>query len=192
MIHAYDETLLSKARDSLGRMLDFSAHTLHIEPSTMLALFSASGVASAFERGDIRTIVGMSGIELAYEILDRSGVEYERQSPRHTISLSAEYSYGSDLALRQWKSGISFAELCGSSSHTGAGEGASISPLKKMRMKNGLSQSQLAGASSVPLRTIQQYEQRQKDINKAGFEYIIRMASVLNCEPSSLLERSTD
>lgn len=60
--------------------------------------------------------------------------------------------------------------------------------LKEMRLRNGLSQSQLAAASGVPLRTIQQYEQRQKNINKAQFEYIVRLSRVLNCEPVQLLE----
>ncbi|MBQ6389209.1 MAG: helix-turn-helix transcriptional regulator [Mogibacterium sp.] len=60
--------------------------------------------------------------------------------------------------------------------------------LKEMRLRNGLSQSQLAAASGVPLRTIQQYEQQQKNINKAQFEYIVRLSRVLNCEPVQLLE----
>ena len=61
--------------------------------------------------------------------------------------------------------------------------------LKQMRIKNGLSQSELAKASGIPVRTIQQYEQRQKDINKARFEYIISLSAALNCEASMLLER---
>ena len=60
--------------------------------------------------------------------------------------------------------------------------------LKEMRLINGLSQSKLAAASGIPVRTIQQYEQRRKDINKAAADSIIRLAYVLNCEPSSLLE----
>ena len=61
--------------------------------------------------------------------------------------------------------------------------------LKQMRLKNGLSQSQLAAASGVPVRTLQQYEQRRKDINKAQFEYIARLSAALHCDPAELLER---
>ena len=61
--------------------------------------------------------------------------------------------------------------------------------LKELRLLNGLSQSRLAEASGVPLRTLQQYEQRQKDLAKANFEYIMRLSSVLNCEPADLLDR---
>ena len=60
--------------------------------------------------------------------------------------------------------------------------------LKRLRIKSGYSQSGLAAASGVPVRTIQQYEQRQKDINKAAFESIIKLAAAIGCEPSALIE----
>lgn len=60
--------------------------------------------------------------------------------------------------------------------------------LKEMRLRNGFSQNGLAAASGIPVRTIQQYEQRRKDINKASADSILKLASVLNCDPSSLLE----
>ena len=64
-----------------------------------------------------------------------------------------------------------------------------ISNLKRIRMDAGLSQSQLARESGVPLRTIQQYEQRQKNINKAQAEYLLMLASSLSCNPEDLLEK---
>ena len=64
--------------------------------------------------------------------------------------------------------------------------------LKEMRLRNGLSQSRLAAASGVPLRTIQQYEQRQKDISKASFDHIIRLSNALHCDPAELLEQSIE
>ena len=61
--------------------------------------------------------------------------------------------------------------------------------LKTFRIRNGFSQSQLAAVSGVPVRTIQQYEQRQKDINKASFEHVMKLAAALSCEPIDLTER---
>ena len=61
-------------------------------------------------------------------------------------------------------------------------------PLKIARIKNGLSQSQLAKACGIPLRTIQQYEQRQKDLSRARAEYLVALSRVLGCDPASLLE----
>lgn len=68
------------------------------------------------------------------------------------------------------------------------GSADSLTNLKRIRQQNGLSQSRLASLSGIPVRTIQQYEQRQKDINKASFENIIKLAAVLSCEPEKLIE----
>ena len=56
-------------------------------------------------------------------------------------------------------------------------------PLKQMREKAGMSQRELADASGVPVRSIQQYEQRQKDIRRAAFETVVRLADALHCRP---------
>lgn len=61
--------------------------------------------------------------------------------------------------------------------------------LKLLRQSAGLSQSKLAELSGVPVRTIQQYEQRQKNINKAQAEYLIRLAQTLRCEAADLIEQ---
>ena len=234
MIHAYSKLLLPRAEDSLGRMLDFSVHSLHREASEMMELFVASSTGILFGRGDIRIIAGMSGTELAYEVLSSSGLRYERVTPRHTMRLSPEYWCGYTLALIQWERSLSFdeiltffsipgfisdyekersgflgslpldiseqeryeqlksfgedfaAEAAAGRSSAEADEGT---PLRKMRIKNGLSQSGLAEACAIPVRTIQQYEQRQKDLSKARSSYLISLASALNCDPASLLER---
>lgn len=240
MMHAYNKVLLDKAADSMGRMLDFAVHSLHIAPDAMLSLFSASGVSALFERGDIGIICGMSGIELAYETLERSGIAYGRTNPRLTAALSPEYWCGYALANIQWEHAASFEDILAllpsedlieeykkartasldnlpwdadETSRQSALEEASnnylkaaailygiraaaakksatssMTNLKKLRIKNGLSQSELAKASAVPLRTIQQYEQRQKDINHARAEYLIMLSSALGCEPRALLE----
>lgn len=62
------------------------------------------------------------------------------------------------------------------------------SRLKAYRMRLGLSQSELAKKSDIPVRTIQQYEQRQKNINKAQVDYLVRLAKCLYCELEDLME----
>ena len=61
--------------------------------------------------------------------------------------------------------------------------------LKRMRQKAGFSQSELAELSGVPVRTIQQYEQRQKNINKAQVEYLLMLAQALCCRVEDLVEK---
>lgn len=241
MMRAYDEACLPLACGCLGRMLDYSVYSLHIDADSMMDLFAASGTASLFARGDMRTIAGGSGIELAYSVLEKSGLPHERVLPRHTVSFSNEYWGGHALAYAQWATGLRFEELvkrspasavissCAkerlalleslppdisegdkaaalksfgdefarktaesimSESASGGREDPAVTCLKSLRIKNGLSQGALAKASGVPVRTIQQYEQRQKDINKARFEYIIRLSAALNCGPADLFEFS--
>ena len=62
------------------------------------------------------------------------------------------------------------------------------SRLKRRRVNVGLSQRELAELSGVPLRTLQQYEQRQKNLGRAGAETVIKLAQVLSCDPIDLLD----
>lgn len=60
--------------------------------------------------------------------------------------------------------------------------------MKRTRNAIGYSQKQLAELSGVSLRSIQMYEQRQKDINKAQSDSLYRLAKVLGCTMEDLLE----
>ena len=52
-----------------------------------------------------------------------------------------------------------------------------------------LSQSELAQQAGVSVRTIQQYEQRRKDINKAQTETLLKIARALVCTVEDLVEK---
>ena len=62
------------------------------------------------------------------------------------------------------------------------------SNLKIKRLEAGISQSELAQMAEVSVRTIQQYEQKQKNINAASTETVIRIAKALNCSVLDLME----
>jgi transcriptional regulator with XRE-family HTH domain len=61
--------------------------------------------------------------------------------------------------------------------------------LKRIRNAYGCTQAELAKRSGVTLRSIQMYEQRNKDINKASAETLYRLSKVLGCSMESLLEK---
>lgn len=213
MIHAYDKVYLDKARTALGRMLDFAVYDLKYDITEFFDLFIKSGVAKRFESGDFAVIVGKSGVELAYEVLEQSGVERERIKPNYTASRSEEFWTGWALAYYQWETSMSFAQIV--RYVTIKDMTALYQPyhemdirqfvdkvnamykaakpetnLKLLRKKAGLSQRKLADLSSVPVRTIQQYEQRQKNINKAQAEYLVMLAKVLCCDVEDLMEKT--
>lgn len=60
--------------------------------------------------------------------------------------------------------------------------------LKRIRKLAGLSQSELAELSGVPLRQIQLFEQRQRDINKTNAIDVVRLCRVLCCKMEDLLQ----
>ena len=62
--------------------------------------------------------------------------------------------------------------------------------LKRIRTDKGYSQKQLAELSGVSLRSIQMYEQQQKDINKAQSDSLFRLAKALDCKMEDLLENT--
>jgi len=111
MIRAYDKVYLEKARTALGRMLDFAVYDLKYDISEIFDMFIESGVADRFGSGDFEVIVGMSGVELAYKVLEQSGVESERIKPNYTIDRSEEFWTGWALAYYQWETSMSFEEI---------------------------------------------------------------------------------
>ena len=211
MIHAYDKLYLEKARLTLAGMIDYAVNSLKYNISVFFDLFIASGVAEQFESGDASTIAGSSGPELVFKILDTCKIPYKQAKQKCTRARSREYWTGWALAYYQWESALSFESIIQAVpiedihgmydpyhemdirhfvdemniiiniSHPD-------SNLKRLRTYAGLSQSQLALASGVPVRTIQQYEQRQKNINKAGADYIFMLANALGCNPMGILE----
>jgi len=212
LIPAYDKVYLEKARTALGRMLDFAIYDLKYDIAQFYEMFVRSGVAARFGEGDCSLVVGMSGVELAYEVLDKLNIECQRIRPNYTMNRSEEYWAGWALAYYQWLCSMSFAEInryvpimdvvalytpyhemdirqFADKMDALYREAKPDTNLKMRRQQAGYSQRELAELSGVPLRTIQQYEQRQKNINKAQAEYLVNLKRVLYCEVEELLER---
>lgn len=56
-------------------------------------------------------------------------------------------------------------------------------------MLGSCTQAELAKRSGVGLRSIQMYEQRNKNINKASAETLYRLSKVLGCMMEDLIEK---
>lgn len=212
MMHAYDKLYLEKARTALARMLDFAVYELHYDIAAFFELFIASGIAKRFEQGEFTLLVGMSGVELAYTVLENVGLDTKRIRPKYPVSRSEEYWTGWALAYYQWQTSLSFAEInryvpikavqnlyqpyhemdirqfCDKMTELYK-KAKRDTNLKILRQKAELTQNQLAELAEVPLRTIQQYEQRQKNINHAYAETLAKIAKQLYCNIEDLLEK---
>lgn len=207
-IHAYSSLYIENAQTVLAQMMHCAIYTMKIDYDPFARLFVQSGAAAQFERGNPRFVVGMSGTELAGEVLWRvTGRAAEIKSEPYYDRTDA-YWTGYTLAWYQWKSNCTFRELfsevpCSSVAgmywkyhemdlqHSAdeidrlrrLSEYRKRIALKYMREQAGMSQRELAEASGVPLRTIQQYEQRQKDIRRAAYETVDSLARALHCCP---------
>lgn len=60
--------------------------------------------------------------------------------------------------------------------------------LTEIRKKRGLTQAELAEVSNVSYRTIQEYEQKRSDLNKASVITVYQIAKALNCTVEDLIE----
>ena len=211
MIRAYDEQYLSDAMHNLGEAFDFARNVCRIELDTFLSMMISSGVAALFEKGTPKYVSGMSGTELVLDVLKKSGLEQEKASVQTEYDCSPEYWTGWIVAYFQWYTGRSFQSISEVLSmreilrlypplHE-VSEDRAIDTLNNIILKKALptrlqarrkncklTQRKLSEMSGVNIRTIQQYEQRQKNINKAQAEYIFMMASALGCQPEALIE----
>lgn len=212
MICAYDKIYLEKARVSLGRMLDFAVYDLKYDITDFFNMFISSGLAKRFENGESSILTGKSGIELAYAVLDYSNQKTDIIiQPRYSSNRSPEYWAGWALAYYQWQTALPFSKII---KYIPIYDIVSLYPkyhemdirqfvdemnrlynlskkntnLKERRLQAKLSQEQLSKLSSVPLRTIQQYEQRQKNINSAKIETVVALSKALSCQPTDLME----
>lgn len=213
MIHAYDKSYLEEAMCNLGDLLDYIANDCHMDKAEFMKLFIASGLAAAFEQGVPRVIVGMSGAELAQEVMLRSGSQKKLPEASVRFGRNVDYWCGWILAYYQWESGQSFEQILStipieeierlySTLHEAPEEkfaeivrqrermSEKPTHLKYFRTIAKLSQAELAKKSGVSLRSIQMYEQRQKDINKAQAITLYQLSRTIGCKIEDLLERS--
>lgn len=210
MIHAYDEIYLDDAMETLGSAVEYATLFCGLDGQVFLDLFLASGIADEFGRGNAKYVSGLSGIELAQLILEKCGKAAPPMKELPYIDYPPEYWIGWILAYYQWYTGKSFSALCrkisfralrdlyGVLHEADPSKAVSVfddmmkqsgeTNLARLRKNRGLSQSQLAKAAEVSVRSIQLYEQRQTDINKAQYNHLKTLSHVLGCSIEDLLE----
>ena len=212
MTHAYQEIYLSKAQSTLGDAFDYAVNVCGMNGSTFTKLFCASSVSKRMENGEPAYIAGKSGTEIVLEVVSETmGKSLSAKSHEH-MGRSREYWIGWAAAYYQWHSGrkysdifkvipfqdmqkmyytlheadiTKFVEIADQLTKNHFTE----TNLKRIRTAYGCTQAELAKRSGVSLRSIQMYEQRNKDINKASVETVLSLAKVLGCTIEDLIER---
>lgn len=212
MNSAYNEAYLDDAMSNLGEALDYAVYACGVSMDEFMALFVLSGYAKQFSCGNAKVISGLSGSELCLCVLESSGKSFKYdKSVRIDYSCSPEYWCGYILAYFQWYSSMSFKEILKYISMSDvlrmyitlheAPEDKAVdvfysvikrknmpAKLQLIRKNSKMSQRELAERSGVSLRSIQQYEQRAKDINKAAADTLMSLSSVLGCKIEDIME----
>lgn len=212
MTRAYQEIYLSRAQSALGDAFDYAVNTCGISGNDFVGLFTASTISRRMENGEPPIVTGKSGIEIAADVLLETTGKSTDAKPKETLGRSREYWIGWAVAYYQWYSSRNYSEifqaLCfddlqdmyDTLHEADISKFADIADerirehfkdtnLKRIRNVYGCTQAELAKASGVTLRSIQMYEQRRKDINKASAETLYRIAKVLGCTIEDLIEK---
>ncbi len=98
MTCAYSEMYLEDAMRTLGEAVDFALCDQGLNPAELTAILSNALEIKQFERGMPRVICGMSGDELAREIIARAGLKPAECRELNTLDRSAPYCAGWDMA----------------------------------------------------------------------------------------------
>ena len=211
MTHAYQEIYLSKAQSVLGDAFDYAVNTCGISGTDFVKLFIASSVSKRMENGEPAYLAGKSGIEIVVEIVAETKNQELQIEPQEHFGRSKEYWIGWAVAYYQWYSNRKYRDIFKVIAYedlqkmyytlheaditkfvdiveSKMKENFSEINLKRIRTAYGLTQVELAERSGVSLRSIQMYEQRNKNINKASVDSMYSLAKILGCTVEDLIE----
>lgn len=207
-IHAYSQLYLDKASRTVGNMLHDAVLEFGMNGTDFLERFIQSGVAEQIENGNPKYIAGKSGLELFMEVMEKTTGQICNVELIESYERSDVYWVGWLLTHYQWYSGRTFKNILDTIPYTeliglygtlheadiqksyeilDAHFSKSESRLKIARKHCGLTQKALSIESGVPLNTIRAYERKSKDLNKAQFGIVMRLAKALKCDISELL-----
>lgn len=210
VIKSYNEKYLQAVAENMGEMFEY-ATAIGIDPINFWVSFSRGEVARQIEKGNPRYLVGYSGMQLVDIMVNTGGLQSGAFDFKERFDMDKYYWSGWVLAQYQYQSGLSFhlinermpiqrvLELYNTLHEADITKFFQVAEsytskvpkdtnLKHIRVARGLTQKQLAEKSTVDIRSIQLYEQRKNNINKAQVDNILKLTKVLGCHIEDLLE----
>ena len=211
MMNDYSSLFIKDAMDNLASCFDYAVNFLGFDIDEFTSFFLSSGYDSYFYNLYPQYVSGIGGSDAADRILEKCNLDFFPRQYITPSSRSKEYWAGWALAYFQWHHNISFEEIF---SHTTITDIVNMyhpyhemdlehfvdrmakiceldskpTKLKTIRKQKGFTQEKLAIFAEMPLRTLQQYEQRQKSINKASAETVYLLAKALDVKVEDILE----
>ncbi|MDR1013368.1 MAG: helix-turn-helix transcriptional regulator [Coriobacteriales bacterium] len=211
-MNAYRKSYVRRSAEAFGNMMEYATGACGLDGAVFLQMFISSGLADDFEHGNPKVVAGMSGLELAGCAIRSATGEAPTAPPTDMVGFrTPEFWAGWALAHYQWHSARSFQSILRALpweevvslyhplheadvtkfyavAEERYRQANPQTNLKRLREAAGLSQARLAEESGVSLRSVQMYEQRNKDVNKASAISLAKVARVLGCDMEDLLE----
>lgn len=210
-IRAFSELYLSDAQTNLANAFDYALNICKQSPDMFAEIFSRSDYAKKFECGDPAIVSGKSGVELVKTILAKVYIVDSFPEQQFSQDRSPEYWAGWALAYYQWYSAKRFKDIFAriplsqiilmykifhemditafvESMEKRYNEVEVETKLRSLREARGLSQRELSKISGVKIRSIQLFEQKVNDIDKAQAHTLYKLSRVLGCTIEDLLE----
>lgn len=211
VMHAYPYDYTNMAQRIMGDMLDYAVNTYDMDIDKFFGMFIVSDISKQFQAGNPTYVAGKTGCELFKEVIAASGLKMDDKEDVMYLDKTAEYWSGWSLAYYQWYTGRTFAKIWNAVKLKDMVDMYPVyhemdiqhfidrmnelwdsyyvdTNLKRIRMLSGYSQRELSELSGVPLRQIQLFEQRQRNINNTRAENVFRLAKILNCKCEDLIE----
>ncbi len=208
----YSELYLNDAKKNLGEMIEYAVVDLGYEPDEFFGYFISSGIADKFGKGNPKYVAGLSGMELAENVLRTVGMKVKSKQCDHTGHKGIAYWSGWILAYYQWETGRRFEDIVNdgltlscvfsmyilheadeskfvdtANEMIARNQAEKKSKLSVIRKARGFTQAELAKASGISLRMIQLYEQKQNDISKAQVDTVLALCKALGCDVEDLI-----
>jgi DNA-binding transcriptional regulator YiaG len=211
-IKPYNETYLEDVESNIGSMLEYAVYC-EFDPITIWEYFVNSKIAREIERGNPKYLSGYSGREYLDILINTSSNNSDKKLLNSESSVNNDMYYwaGNAVARLQYETCLTFLEIqlylpieeilgmyyilheADLSKFVDIAckkikERKPQTNLGIMRKAVGLSQQKLASLADVDLRSIQMYEQRKNDINKAQAITLFKLSKILGCKVEDLLE----
>ena len=197
-------------REALADLFDICVNVVGQSGAAAARAFVASGLAQEFERQNPVFVAGKSGTDLVNLMLPFMGCTQPVQ-PQDRLVRTVDYWVGFMVSYFQLRTGHRYAEIFERFPYDEIAESYwplheaddtkflqvyqekwssrfEQTRLAKLREREGLSQAALARKAGVGLRSIQMYEQGNKNINHANGETLYRLSLALGCSMEDLLE----
>ncbi len=210
-MNAYYDGYVSDAQETLGNMMDYAVNSCGIDPEEIFIMFLSSGVAEQFEKGNPRYVTGMSGAELAKEVVLKVTGQSLEEPEEYFMDKSAEYWCGWILAYYQWRTCRNFKKihqvltineiLCMYPTHHESDVERFVETvngifrkrhtktyLQQARENAGMSREEVSIQSDISEQVIERLESDFDLIKKMDAFQVFCLAQVLGCAMEELME----